>query len=116
VEAARVVARLKERFPEHAKEIGELAVNHAGRAVQVLLKRQRFADAVAVVDRYAVLVEDEKEVRELGVAAYDGWAGHFVGRRISRRRGEVCRGLKAYPATTISRTTWKRPATRGPVR
>jgi tetratricopeptide (TPR) repeat protein len=88
---------LCKKFPKVAA-IAEAGTAHASRAVADLVEKEKFADAVGAVQRYAPLLATPEARAEVGSRAYDGWARHLAEKKEWQaavdKYGEA---LKAYP-------------------
>jgi tetratricopeptide (TPR) repeat protein len=88
---------LRRRFP-NLDEVSEAGAGHAARAVEKLAAGGKFAEAVAVVDRYQPLLTNSGHRARVGSIAYDTWARSLANQKEWKaaldKYGE---GLKAFP-------------------
>jgi tetratricopeptide (TPR) repeat protein len=96
----RMAAHFKNVRTEFPKvdDVAQFGKSHAGRAVQSLVEKKKFAEAVAAVKDYAPLLVTDADRAAVGAMAYDRWARHLAdSKEFAAALEKYAEGLKAYP-------------------
>jgi tetratricopeptide (TPR) repeat protein len=83
---------------KNVNQVHEIAENHVRRLVDNLASREKYDDALAVVDRSADLLGDPGQKFKLADILYDRWAERFSSKKNWKEAVEVYdKGLKKFP-------------------
>jgi tetratricopeptide (TPR) repeat protein len=95
--AEKVLKTQIERFRD-IKDMGRIATGHFQRVVQEYSGKDKFEEALAVVERSRDILKDDKEVAQLAGRVYDAWAGGLVKKRDWQGAIDAyAQGLKKFP-------------------